>query len=112
MNYTPSQDQVMAQLRVVIPALGTIASAFGVNGAAANSYVNMALTMVGPISYLVVAGWSMVANTRQSILLAAAKPAVPGGEKPQIVLPASEAVLAQKLPDNVNTTEAVVVVPK
>lgn len=112
MNYIPSQDQVMAQLRIIIPALGTMATAFGISGVQANSYEQMALVAIGPISYVIVAIWSAAANTRKSIMLAAAKPATPGGEKPQIILPASEAGLAQKLPGNVNTTETVIVVPK
>ena len=101
----PSQDQVMAQLRIIIPALGTIVSAFGVSGTTANHYIDLCLSMVGPISYLIVAGWSLLANSRASIMLAAAKPAEPGMEAPQIVLPKEEADLAQKLPANVTTTE-------
>lgn len=101
----PSQDQVMGQLRTIIPALGTIVSAFGVSGATANHYVDLGLALVGPISYLVTAIWSLVANSRASIMAAAAKPAAPGVAAPQIVLPKEEADLAQKLPGNVNTTE-------
>src|ERR1700679_3610204 len=110
MSLVPSQDQVMAQLRVIIPALGTIVSAFGANGATANHWADLALGMVGPISYLVVAIWSLVANSRASIMKAAAKPAAPGLAAPQIVLPKEEADLAQKLPANVNTTETVQVI--
>lgn len=108
--YIPSQDQVMGQLRVVIPALGTIVSAFGVSGATANQYVDLALSLVGPISYFIVAIWSLVANSRASIMASAAKPAGPGIAEPQIVLPKEEADLAQKLPANVNTIETVTVV--
>lgn len=107
---TPSQDQVMGQLRVVIPALGTIVSAFGVSGATANHYADLALSLVGPISYFIVATWSLIANSRASIMASAAKPAAPGLPAPQIVLPKEEADLAQKLPDNVNTTETMKVV--
>jgi hypothetical protein len=60
----PSQDQVMGQLRAIIPALGTIVSALGVSGATANHYVDLALAMVGPIAYFVVAIWSLIANTQ------------------------------------------------
>lgn len=101
----PSQDQVMGQLRVIIPALGTIVSAFGINGATANHYVDLSLSMVGPIAYFVVAIWSLVANSRKSIMTSAAKPVAPGVPPPQIVLPVQEADLAQALPANVNTTE-------
>ena len=99
----PSQDQVMGQLRIIIPALGTIVSAVGVNGATANHYADLALAMVGPISYLVVAIWSLVANSRASIMAAAAKPAAPGVPPPQIVLPPQEKALADVLPPNVTS---------
>lgn len=97
----PTQDQVTGQLRVIIPALGTIVSAFGVNGATANHYVDLALSMVGPIAYLIVAIWSLIANSRSSIMAAAAKPVAPGIAPPQIILPQEEATLAAKLPHNV-----------
>jgi hypothetical protein len=101
MSYVPSQDQVMAQLRIIIPALGTIVTALGISNSEAGSYTQMALTMVGPISYVIVAIWSFVANTRKSILLSASKPAEPGVPAPQIILPKEEAALAQVLPANV-----------
>lgn len=101
MSSVPSQDQVMGQLRIIIPALGTIVSAFGVSGSAANQYANLALSMVGPISYLIVAVWSMIANSRASIMAAAAKPVDANTPAPQIILPAQEKALADKLPDNV-----------
>ena len=112
MSYTPSQDQVMGQLRIIIPALGTIATAFGISGTQAGSATQIALEMVGPISYVVVAIWSLIANSRASIMAAAAKPAAPGLPAPQIVLPVQEADLAQKLPSNVNTTADVKVTAK
>jgi hypothetical protein len=105
MTMVPSQDQVMAQLRIIIPALGAIVSALGVSGATANQYTDLALSLVGPIAYLVVSIWSLIANSRKSIMLAAAKPAEPGLAAPQIILPKEEADLAQKLPANVTTTE-------
>ena len=112
MGYVPSQDQVMGQLRVIIPALSTIVSAFGVSGATANKYVDLSLSLVGPISYLVVAIWSLIANSRASIMKSASKPVDANTPPPQIVLPPQEADLAQALPANVNTSETVKVVPK
>jgi hypothetical protein len=97
----PSQDQVMGQLRVIIPALGTIVSAFGVSGSTANHYVDLALSMVGPISYAIVAIWQLVADSRASIMKAAAKPKDADTPAPQIILPAQEKALADKLPSNV-----------
>src|SRR5258706_9841146 len=108
----PTADQLAGQLRVIIPALGTIVSAIGVSSTQVGAYTSIALTAVGPISYVVVAIWSFIANSRKSILAAAAKPAAPGLEAPQIVLPPQEAALAQALPANVNTTQTVKVVPQ
>ncbi len=108
----PSQDQLMGQLRVIIPALGTIVTAVGVSSTSVNNLTQIALASVGPISYLIVAVWSLIANSRASIMAAAAKPAAPGVAAPQIVLPPEEADLAQKLPFNVNTTETVKVISK
>ena len=102
----------MGQLRIIIPALGTIATAFGISAAQAGSYTQIALASIGPISYVVVAIWSLVANSRASIMKAAAKPVEPGAPAPQIVLPPQEKALADALPSNVNTTETKQVVSK
>jgi hypothetical protein len=104
MGAIPSQDQVMGQLRVIIPALGTIVSAVGVSSGDVGKWVNIAMISVGPISYIVVAIWSLIANSRASIMAAAAKPVEPGAPAPQIVLPAQEAALADKLPSNVTAS--------
>ena len=103
----PTQDQIMGQLRIIIPALGTIVTAFGVTTAEAGSLIQFALGMVGPISYVVAAIWSLIANSRASIMAAAAKPVAPGVAPPIIVLPEQEADLAQSLPNNVNTANNV-----
>jgi hypothetical protein len=97
----PSQDQVMGQLRIIIPALGTIVSAIGVSSGDVSKWVNIAMISVGPISYIVVAIWSLIANSRASIMAAAAKPVTPGAPAPQIVLPLQEKTLADALPSNV-----------
>ena len=97
----PSQDQVMAQLRIIIPALGTIVTAFGISSAEAGSFTQIALASVGPVSYIVTMIWSFIANTRASIMASAAKPVAPGVPAPQIVLPQEEAKLAAELPSNV-----------
>jgi hypothetical protein len=103
---TPTQDQVMGQLRAIIPAVGTIISALGFMSAdKVGPIVSTLLTAVGPISVIIVGLWSWVSNSRAAIMAAAAKPVAPGVPPPQIVLPAQEAVLAQSLPDNVNTTQ-------
>jgi hypothetical protein len=108
----PSQDQVTAQLQIILPMLGTVVSAFGVSGATANHYVDLGLSLVGPLSYLIVGIWSLFANSRHSIILSASKPAAPGMDAPHIVLPKEEADLAQKLPANVTTTETTKVISK
>lgn len=104
MSYTPSQDQVMGQLRVIIPALGVIVSALGVSGATSHQYVDLALSMVGPISYAIVAAWSLIANSRASIMKSAAKPVDATTPPPKIILPPQEAALADQLPANVTAS--------
>jgi len=112
-SYVPSQDQIMGQLRILIPAVGSIVSVLGIYSAdKTGALVASLLTAVGPISYVIGAGWSLYANTRKSIMLAASKPLDSNTPAPQIVLPKEEAALAQTLPTNVNTTNDVKVVVK
>lgn len=101
----PSQEQVTAQLRIIIPALGTIVTAFGISQADAGSWVQIGLASVGPISYVVIAIWSIMANTRQSIIARAAKPVDAKTPAPQIILPPQEKTIADKLPDNVTAAK-------
>jgi hypothetical protein len=103
MSVVPSQDQVMAQLRILIPALATAATAFGVSSTEAGSYAQIALACLAPISYVVVAIWSIMANSRAAIMAKAAKPVEPGAPPPQIILPAQEKALADALPANVTS---------
>lgn len=99
----PTQDQVMGQLRIVIPAIGTIVTALGISSAQAGSWTQLALGLVGPLSYFITAIWSFIANSRSSIMASAAKPVAPGVAAPQIILPPEESALANKLPNNVTT---------
>ena len=62
----PSQDQVVKQLQIIIPALGTIVTAVGISSAAVNSWEQIALASIGPISYLVCGIWSLISNTQAS----------------------------------------------
>jgi hypothetical protein len=112
MSSVPSQDQIVAQIRLIIPPLGVIVSAFGVSSSSVNSYEQMILVAAGPIAYGITVVWSLYANSRASIMAAAAKPVAPGVPPPQIVLPAQETALADSLPNNVNTTADVKVVSK
>ena len=105
-------DQVMALLRQVMPIVGTMLTVFGLSSATANNIVNLIMTGAGPTITLASIIWSFIANTRASIMAAAAKPVAPGVPAPQIVLPPQEAALAQALPDNVNTTQTVQVIAK
>ena len=108
----PTQDQMMGQLRIIIPALGTIVTAVGVSAVSVTNWTGIAMASVGPIAYVITAIWSLAANSRASILASAAKPVAPGVAAPQIVLPKEEAETAATLPGNVNTTADVKVVPK
>lgn len=110
----PSQDQIMGQLRVVIPALGTIVSAFGIAGSdKVGTTVAALLTAVGPISYMISVVWSFIANSRASIMAAASKSVDP--EKvppPQIILPIQEKSLADSLPANVTSSSTLSSAPQ
>jgi hypothetical protein len=106
MGAVPSQEQVMGQLRILIPCIATAATAFGVSSTEAGSYAQMALASLAPLSYVICGIWSLVANSRASIMASAAKPVEPGAPKPQIILPAEEKALADKLPDNVTAAPA------
>ena len=64
----PTQDQLMGQLRVAIPAIGTAITAFGVSSTQVDHYTGIALAMVGPLSYLAVVVWSFFANNKSSIV--------------------------------------------
>jgi len=105
-------DQIMALLRQVMPIVGTMLTVFGLSSATANNIVNLVMTGAGPTITLAGIIWSFIANTRASIMAAAAKPVAPGVPAPMIVLPPQEAALAQALPANVNTSQTVSVVPK
>lgn len=111
-DYIPSREQVTSQLQIIIPALGTMATAFGISSTQAGSYEQIALASIGPISYLVCAIWGVVANTRKAILAKAAKPIDANTPPPVIVLPVQEAATAAKLPDNVTTTAETKVMAK
>lgn len=103
MSAVPSQDQVMAQLRIIIPALGTIVSAFGVSAGDVSKWENIIMISVGPISYIITGIWSLIANSRASIMKAAAKSVDANTPPPQIILPEEERALALKLPSNVTS---------
>jgi hypothetical protein len=101
----PSQEQVMGQLRIIIPALGTVATALGISQAEAGSYTQIALASIGPISYVICGLWSLAANSRASIMASAAKPVDASTPAPTIILPPQEKALADKLPNNVTAAE-------
>jgi len=111
-SLTPSIDQVSGQLRVLIPALGTIVTTAGwISADKVGPIVSNALIAIGPIMFIGASIWSLVANSRRSILASAAKPVAPDVPPPQIVLPVQETALAETLPHNVSTTETKKVVP-
>lgn len=111
-SLTPSQDQIVAQLRILIPALGTIVTTAGwLTADQVGPIVSNLLIALGPIMYLTGAVWSFFANSRASIMASAAKPVSPNVPPPQIVLPMQEKALADTLPANVSTTATKKVVP-
>lgn len=102
LNLTPSQDQLMGQLRLLIMAIGTVATTAGASATTTSYWVNMALTLSGPAIIIGSIIWSLIADSRASIMKAASKPKNADTPAPQIVLPMQEKKLADALPDNVN----------
>ena len=101
-NLTPSTDQMVAQLRILIPIIGTVISSIGwVSAEQMGPIVSNLLLAIGPIAYIASSIWSLYANSRASIMTSASKPVVPGEEPPKIQLPLSEKKLADSLPSNV-----------
>jgi hypothetical protein len=95
----PTQEQVMAQLRILIPSICTALTAFGVSNTQAGSYQQIALACIAPLSYIIVGIWSVMANTRKAII---AKAATPGTK---IELPKEESKIADALPANVTSAK-------
>lgn len=103
-NFSPSQDQWIAQLRMLIPVIGALISSFGwVSADQIGPIVSNLLIALGPVVYVISSIWSLVANSRASIMKSASKPVIKGEESPQIQLPFSEKKLADSLPSNVTT---------
>jgi hypothetical protein len=80
-----------------------LATSLGFNNTLVSEWVNTALLVAGPLMIAGGALWSLYANTRASIMAAAAKPVAPGVPAPTIVLPAAEKALADTLPPNVSS---------
>lgn len=105
-NITPSEDQIVAQLRILIPIIGTLISATGwVSAEHMSPIISNLLIALGPVSYLMASAWSFYANSRASIMASASKPVAPGVPAPQIQLPPQEAKLADSLPANVTVQQ-------
>lgn len=96
-------DQLAGLLRQVLPILGTLLTVFGLSSATANSIVNLLMAISGPLLGVGSAIWAFIANSRSSIMAAAAKPVTPDAPAPQIILPKQEQALANSLPANVTT---------
>jgi hypothetical protein len=62
----PSQDQVMAQLRIIIPALGTVITTIGVSSTAVGHWEGLIMASAGPIAYAICGVWSLVVNTQKA----------------------------------------------
>jgi len=63
----------MGLLRQLLPVLGTIAMALGVSAATWNAWTNTILTVAGPIMVLASFIWSVLANSKYSIIQSASK---------------------------------------
>jgi len=62
----------MAQVRQLLPILGTLMTVFGVSSATAQATVNMLMSIAGPITLIGSALWSYYSNSKASILTSAA----------------------------------------
>jgi len=96
----PSQDQVMGQLRAIIPAVGTIVSALGIyNVDKTGALVAGLLTAVGPLSYLITAIWSGIAHLQSNQIAAVAAlatgPASPTAVAAQTAIIQAASAIAQ-----------------
>lgn len=67
-----TQDQVMGLLRQLLPAIGALALVLGVSQTTVSYWTNLILQIAGPISIVVGVIWSLVANSKKSILTSAA----------------------------------------
>ncbi len=99
MNLVPSTDQIKGQLQILLPAVGAVCTAYGATKEA--GYATTALLVAGPLSIIIGAAWSLFDRTRESIIRMASRRKDANTPAPQIILPAQESALADKLPDNV-----------
>lgn len=65
----PSQEQLLAQLRILLAAIGAILTTLGVvTGAEWDSWVTMIFLYAGPGMMILGVVWSFVTNTRASLV--------------------------------------------
>jgi len=70
----PSQDQVMAQLRQILPAVGWVLIFTGkVSAETWGQFISVALPALGGVFVLSSYAWAVIANTRASIMKSIAK---------------------------------------
>jgi hypothetical protein len=64
-------DQVTAQIRQLLTAIGTIAGVFGlISPDLTESYVSIAMATLGPAMVIYSSGWSIYANLKSSLIRA------------------------------------------
>ena len=64
--------QLEAFARQVLPIIGTLMAVLGMKSATANAIVDMLMTIIGPITVIVSAVWSLFANRSASVISKAA----------------------------------------
>lgn len=70
---TPSQDQVVAQLRLLLPALGSMAIMLGIMSPdLVGKWTTLILTAIGPAMIIGGMIWSLIANSKKSIITSVA----------------------------------------
>lgn len=90
--------QIEAFARQILPIVGTLLAVFGMKSATANAIVDTLMAIVGPITVIVSAVWSLIANTKSSVIAKAA--ALPEVDKVKLTSDAP-ATLVESTPNNV-----------
>lgn len=99
-----TQDQWMGVLRQILPLFGGVLVTLGlVSQGTINHWIEIAMTIVGPLMTIAGIVWQIVANNKKSILTSAAN--MPEVKKIELKSTESGKELERVTPSNVNTQE-------
>lgn len=91
--------QLEAFARQVLPILGTLLTVFGIKSATANAVIDMLMTVIGPVTIIGSAIWSLISNMKANVIAKAA--ALPEVQSIKLT-PQAPAAIVNSTPDNVN----------